>query len=690
MATINKPGVYIQESLSPNITNVGISGPSVGAFIGVADRGPTTGTTGNVVPVAQVVNNFNEFNNIFGYGLVSAFDPAVLGTNISALDPATSTSLKYAVKSFFDNQGGQAVIVRDVKKDAEYGKSVVVDQSGKLVVTASTANLTVAVSTSAITVTATSGAPFADAQTGATVTVTQDGNASTTNALGVLLPANSTTSKTFVITGVTGTGTAITLAYGGTATTTATATVGVITFTGGVVKAGGSGAVTGVAYTAPADALTIKAIGAGSWSNRAWISVTPNASENFFDITVYSSIRDSALAASGASGLLTSEVVERYTGLSLNQADATHYVENAVVGSKWITATVNTPTTSATRLPAFTSSWTSSAITVSTGIFVWNSYNISSPSGFKLGGSTSSIVSTVTAGSNGSSDNDVATLTTKLDGVSVPLVLNWPGASATKNNSLLTYASDRGDSFVVIDLPTATNASSALAALNDFTTAPNYGAAYYPTLTVDDATSTSPLVTKEVFPGGAVTALYCVTDSKTGAFKSPAGTADPIDNALPTVSLSETDFNSIVANPRNLNIIRAIPGTGTCVMGSRTIKSTNQDVYVSVRRALNYLEYELKNATLFAVFEPNDQNLWNKVSGAVSGVVDAYWRSGGLAGTTSTAAYYVKCDSSINTPATISAGQLNVEVGVALQRPAEFVIIKIGQTNGGSTVTASI
>jgi phage tail sheath protein FI len=694
MATINKPGVYIQESLAPNIPSTGISGPSVGAFIGVADRGPTTGATGSVLPTYQVVNNFNEFNNIFGYGSgAGAFDAAVIGTNISATDPTTSTSLKYAVKSFFDNGGAQAVIVRDVNKNAEYGASTLVDQSGSIVATTSSNNLQVAVSATAITITSTTGTPFLDARVGSTVTVTQDGTVATTNALGVLLPANATTSKTFVITAATGT--VLTLAYGGTAATTATATSGVITFTGGVVKAGGTiGGISnpaGITYNAPSPALVVKAIGTGKWSDRVWVSVTPNTSENLFDLTVYASVRDSQLATSGASGLLTTEVVEKFSGLSLNQTDATHYVENVVLGSKWITVTVQTPSASTTRLPAFTSTWTANAITASTGIFVWNAYNVSStPSGFNLGVGTSALVSAVTAGSNGSTANAVADLAARFDAVAVPLVINWPGASAAKNNSLLTYASDRGDSFVVIDLPTATSASTALAALDALTTAPNFGAAYYPTLQVDDVTSSVATVTKEVFPGGAVAALYCSTDADTGAFKSPAGTRTPLVGATPTTTLSETDFNAVSAYPRNLNVVRVVPGYGTCVMGARTVKSSNQDVYVSVRRALNYLEYELKNATQFAVFEPNDQNLWNTVSGVVSGVVDSYWRIGGLYGEQASQAYYVKCDSTINTSSTISAGQLNIEVGVALQRPAEFVIIKIGQTNGGSLVTASI
>jgi len=140
----------------------------------------------------------------------------------------------------------------------------------------------------------------------------------------------------------------------------------------------------------------------------------------------------------------------------------------------------------------------------------------------------------------------------------------------------------------------------------------------------------------------------------------------------------------------NINIIRNVPGYGTCVMGGRTIASSYSDKYVAIRRSLNYLEYNLKNLTQFAIFEPNDANLWKDVNGVVSGFLNEYWSKGGLSGATADQAFYVKCDSTINTPSTVSAGELRIEVGVALQRPAEFVVIRIGQINGGTTITTSI
>ena len=123
------------------------------------------------------------------------------------------------------------------------------------------------------------------------------------------------------------------------------------------------------------------------------------------------------------------------------------------------------------------------------------------------------------------------------------------------------------------------------------------------------------------------------------------------------------------------------------VFGSRTIKPGYVDRYVPVRRSLIYIEKALKDLTRFAVFEPNDSTLQARVAASVNSFLRNFWSVGGLSGSTPQAAYFVVCDSTNNTPTTISQGYLNVQIGVALQRPAEFVVINIGQYSGGTTVT---
>lgn len=706
MAAINKPGVYIQEVLSPSLPASTITGPSIAAFIGIADRGPTTGTAGNVVGVPTVVNNLTEFTNSFGYGSIAGiFDSSVTSTTANPNTVGTtSNDLKYAVKTFFDNGGNQAVIMRLVNKDAIQATANFVDQSGSLSVVASSNNLTITAATNSITVASATGASFVNAQPGSLVSFS---GITSTNNSGLLLA----TTGSFVIDTVVGSGTGITLKFNGTATTATTINTGTVVITGGVVSASTSSGViaTGVTATAPGAALTVSAKDHGKWGNNIWVAITPNTSPNYFDLTVYYSTR-AAMTASGSpsSALLDSEIVETFSGLTLNASDTNKYVLNAV-SSKWISLAVSGSTASATRLPAFTRGWTASSITSTTGQFVWDA---STTGGLNFdatdtpvsplvdvavrAGSTATTAISV-AGTPGAEGSSTPTLSTdvlpKLDSVQAPLVLNYPGVTASAAvNQILDYVNTRQDSFALISPGlAATTPADVINSIKSYqATGLNYAAVYFPNLVIQDPASsiTTNLIT--VGPSGAVAALYTSTDATRGTFKSPAGVASPISFATPSYTLTNDDFNKVNGAPRNVNIIRTVPGSGTCVMGSRTIFSNYSDKYVAVRRALNYLEYTLKNSTQYAVFEPNDQNLWSSVTGVCTGVLNDYWRAGGLAGETSDQAYYVKCDATNNTSASVGAGQLNIEIGVALQRPAEYVIIKIGQINGGATVTSSI
>jgi phage tail sheath protein FI len=124
-------------------------------------------------------------------------------------------------------------------------------------------------------------------------------------------------------------------------------------------------------------------------------------------------------------------------------------------------------------------------------------------------------------------------------------------------------------------------------------------------------------------------------------------------------------------------------------MGSRTLQPGYSTRYVPVRRSLTYIEKSLTDLTQFAIFEPNDYRLWAQITSTVYNFLSTFWQQGGLSGTTPQSAFFVKCDADINTPTTISNGFVNIQVGVALQSPAEFVIINIGQFNGGTTVTTA-
>jgi phage tail sheath protein FI len=138
-----------------------------------------------------------------------------------------------------------------------------------------------------------------------------------------------------------------------------------------------------------------------------------------------------------------------------------------------------------------------------------------------------------------------------------------------------------------------------------------------------------------------------------------------------------------------VNAIRYITGSGIVAMGARTLNPAYIDKYVPVRRTLIYLRKAMTDLTQFAIFEPNDEKLWRRINASLDGFLRDFWRQGGLRGTAPAQAFFVKCDADNNPQASIDNGYVNIEVGVALQRPAEFVVIKISQFDGGTTVTVA-
>jgi hypothetical protein len=127
------------------------------------------------------------------------------------------------------------------------------------------------------------------------------------------------------------------------------------------------------------------------------------------------------------------------------------------------------------------------------------------------------------------------------------------------------------------------------------------------------------------------------------------------------------------------------------VWGARTTGDPNVTdwIYINVRRLLIYIEQSLKTSLRSSVFQPNNQSLWKKLARVISQFLDQVYASGALVGATAAQAYYVKIDSTNNTPATMAQGKLYVEIGVAPSRPAEFIIVRIGLWDGGAQLSES-
>ena len=181
-------------------------------------------------------------------------------------------------------------------------------------------------------------------------------------------------------------------------------------------------------------------------------------------------------------------------------------------------------------------------------------------------------------------------------------------------------------------------------------------------------------------PSGAVAGVYARVDDARGVWKAPAnvslssvlGPVEPIDDA------EQEDLNVDVNAGKSINAIRPFTGRGTLVWGARTLAGNdNEWRYVPVRRFFNMVEESVKKSTAWAVFEPNAAPLWTKVKSMIDNYLIQKWREGALAGATPDEAFFVKVGlGETMTAVDILEGRLNVEIGMAVVRPAEFIILK--------------
>ena len=181
-------------------------------------------------------------------------------------------------------------------------------------------------------------------------------------------------------------------------------------------------------------------------------------------------------------------------------------------------------------------------------------------------------------------------------------------------------------------------------------------------------------------PSGAVAGIYAATDSNRGVWKAPANVslANVIEPVIKLDNARQDDLNVDATTGKSINAIRAFMGKGTLVWGARTLAGNdNEWRYIPVRRFFSVVEESVKKSTYWAVFEPNDANTWVKVRGSIENYLTQKWREGALAGATPKEAFFVKCGLGITmTAIDILEGRMNVEIGMAVVRPAEFIILK--------------
>jgi phage tail sheath protein FI len=181
-------------------------------------------------------------------------------------------------------------------------------------------------------------------------------------------------------------------------------------------------------------------------------------------------------------------------------------------------------------------------------------------------------------------------------------------------------------------------------------------------------------------PSAAIAGIYARVDRDRGVWKAPANVsvAAVIGPVSKTTDADQAELNVDPTAGKSINVVRAFTGKGTLVWGARTLAGNdNEWRYVPVRRLFIMIEESVQKSTAFAVFEPNDATTWLKVKGMIESYLYGLWERGALAGPTPESAYFVNVGlGRTMTAQDILEGRMNVEIGVAAVRPAEFIILR--------------
>ncbi|UWZ39146.1 phage tail sheath family protein [Dactylosporangium roseum] len=262
-----------------------------------------------------------------------------------------------------------------------------------------------------------------------------------------------------------------------------------------------------------------------------------------------------------------------------------------------------------------------------------------------------------------------------------------PGDASTAANSAalstaLAYC-QRERAFLIVDTtdtwPVANANVGPLAALGE------HGAIYYPRVTIVEQPPGGLPVTVSLPASGAVAGVLARTDAARGVWKAPAG-LDAGIAGIAGLSKPTDDGLSGDLNPRGVNVLRTFPGAGSVVWGARTLKGADSQAsehkYIPVRRVTDYIAGSLYLGTQFAVFEPNDPDLWAQLRLAVGTFMRGLFRAGAFQQSplkSEADSFFVVCDETVNPQSEIDLGRVNVVVGFAPLKPAEFVVITITQ-----------
>ncbi|HEV2860975.1 MAG TPA: phage tail sheath subtilisin-like domain-containing protein [Pyrinomonadaceae bacterium] len=253
--------------------------------------------------------------------------------------------------------------------------------------------------------------------------------------------------------------------------------------------------------------------------------------------------------------------------------------------------------------------------------------------------------------------------------------------------AMLLHCQRMGERFALLDSPRGAEIGRGGNKIEEWPsnfqllTGARYGALYYPWV----GQQAADFAGRELFipPCGAVAGVYSRSEQERGVGKAPA---NEILRGAVELEFCLDDEQQGVLNPKGVNCLRIFPGRGLRIWGARTLSPDPLSIYVNVRRVvLSVLKNILVNLR-WTVFEPNDQQLRDKIAGALNLFLQGLFEAGALAGASPKEAFFVKCDEENNPPQTVDLGQVITEVGFAPERPAEFVLVTIKRSPGALSV----
>lgn len=413
----------------------------------------------------------------------------------------------------------------------------------------------------------------------------------------------------------------------------------------------------------PVNLLTFTATSKGAWGNTVYVNLVAAGptGQGRFNVQVY------------VGGTAQANLMETFPSLSVNPLD-----------SRNIVSVLNSPYAG------------SQYVSVS---FPTGSPLAPGGSGYVLGSTDPNVSGGATALASGS---DGSTAPTNL-GSSVSaafdqlqdqiLYVNIPGDNTAADiNALLGWADTRGDVMVVVDGPTPSAGETSANVRAAYITmvsgsgvnADANAVLYAPYLLVLDPSSAVSGATRLVPPGGAVLGVWQRGMNQYGVQQAPAGTWATLNVQGLEVNFTATDLQDL--NNVNVNAIKAVPNTGFCVFGARTLAVGVPSRYVNIQRSLIQLSHDMENLLAYATFEPNNSSLWQSITSVLTAYLTTQMQDGMFAGSTPASAFSVTCDASNNTPTSVGSGVVNVTVGVALSAPAEFIYINLQQLSASASV----